>query len=216
MSALALISAALTYPDDALAAERPAIAEAVRDLPPSPARDALLGFMGWWAAEPADALRRRYVETFDFSRRSGLDLTYYTHGDRRQRGLALLELRRRYEAAGLEADGPELPDHLPVVLEFATLDAGGVAILDDFRPVLEVLRMSLARGGSPWAAVLDALCALLAPLDDAGRAEVVRLAREGPPGESVGLEPFAPPEVMPAPARPAGPACAGVTTEGAR
>lgn len=216
MSALSLMSAALSYPDDDLVDERREIAAEARALPPSPARDALVGFLAWWAAEPPDALRRRYVETFDFSRRSGLDLTYYTHGDRRQRGLALLELRRRYEAAGLEADGPELPDHLPVVLEFAALDPGGAEILDGFRPVLEVLRMSLERADSPWAAVLDALCALLAPLGEEGRAEVVRLAREGPPGESVGLEPFAPPEVMPAPARPTGPTCAAATPEGAR
>lgn len=216
MCSFALISEMLRYPDPEVIALRGEILEDARSLPPGPAGEALAAFATWWAAQPPAALQRTYVETFDFARRTALDLTYYTHGDRRQRGLALVALRRRYAAAGIEPETTELPDHLPVVLEFATLDAAGVAILDDFRPVLEVLRMSLARGGSPWAAVLDALCALLAPLDDAGRAEVVRLAREGPPGESVGLEPFAPPEVMPAPARPAGPACAGVTTEGAR
>ena len=76
-------------------------------------------------ASPAAALARRYVETFDLSRRTALDLTYYTHGDRRQRGLALLALRRRYAESGLELEGPELPDHLPVMLEYAALDPVG-------------------------------------------------------------------------------------------
>jgi nitrate reductase delta subunit len=216
VSALPLIAAALGYPDDALAAEREAIAREARDLPDGPGREALVGFLDWWAREPVDALRRRYVETFDLSRRTSLDMTYYTHGDRRQRGLALVALRRRYEAAGLELHGTELPDHLPVILEFAALDReAGAELLADVRPVVEVLRLALERAESPWAALVGALCASLPGLDDDGLAEVRRLAREGPPGESVGLEPFAPPEVMPAARPAASPACAGPRAGGA-
>ena len=217
MSALPLIAAALGYPDDALAADRGAIAREARDLPPGPGREQLLAFLDWWAREPADALRRRYVETFDLSRRTSPDMTYYTHGDRRQRGLALLALRRRYEAAGLELHGPELPDHLPAMLEFAALDpAAGAELLADVRPVIELLRLALERAESPWAALVGALCAELPALDEDGRAELRRLAHEGPPGEAVGLEPFAPPEVMPAAGPAASPACAGRREGGAR
>lgn len=217
MSALALVAAGLAYPDDDLVAEREALVAEARALPPGAVRDGLLAFLGWWARQPADALRRRYVETFDLSRRTSLDMTYYTHGDRRQRGLALLALRRRYEAAGLELDGPELPDHLPAMLEFAAIDpAAGAELLADFRPVIELVRLALERAESPWAALVGALCASLPALDDEGLAEVRRLAREGPPGESVGLEPFAPPEVMPAAAPTSSPACAGRGGGGAR
>ncbi|WP_217914173.1 nitrate reductase molybdenum cofactor assembly chaperone [Miltoncostaea marina] len=213
MNPLALISAALRYPGDELAAARDDLARAARALPASPARDALTAFLDWWAAEPADALRRRYVETFDLSRRTGLDLTYYTHGDRRQRGLALLALRRRYDAAGLELQGPELPDHLPVVLEFAALEPGaGGELLADVRPLVELIRLALERAESPWAGLLGALCLLLPPPTETDLAELRRLAREGPPGEAVGLEPFAPPEVMPEPLRP----CGGAVPGGAR
>ncbi len=100
MSAFALISIALQHPDAAVLEARGEVAAAARSLPRSPGHDALRDALDWWAREPADDLRRRYVETFDFSRRTALDLTYYTHGDRRQRGLALLALRRRYDAAG--------------------------------------------------------------------------------------------------------------------
>jgi nitrate reductase delta subunit len=199
VSALPLVAAALGYPDDALIAGRAAIAREARGLPDGPGREPLRAFLDWWAREPADALRRRYVETFDLSRRTSLDMTYATHGDRRQRGLALLALRRRYADAGLELEGPELPDHLPVMLEFAALEPdAGAALLAEFRPVIELLRLALERAESPWAGLLGALCASLSALDEEGLADVRRLAHDGPPGESVGLEPFAPPEIMPA------------------
>jgi nitrate reductase delta subunit len=216
MSPFAVMSLALQFPDEELLEMRPEVARAAGSLPPSDATDALRAFVAWWAAEPPDALRRRYVETFDFSRRTALDLTYYTHGDRRQRGLALLALRRRYSAAGLELEGPELPDHLPVVLEFAAAapEAGG-GLLAEFRPVIELLRMSLERAGSPYAGLLAALCRTLPELTEDEHAELRRMALEGPPTESVGLEPFAPPEVMPDPVRPAVSRC-GAQVGGSR
>jgi nitrate reductase delta subunit len=207
--AFGLISSALRYPDEELLASRDELAHEAAALPASPAADALRAFLAWWAAEPPERLRRRYVETFDFSRRTALDLTYYTHGDRRQRGLALLALRRRYSAAGLELEDGELPDHLPVVLEFAELAPGpGGELLAEQRPAIELLRLALESAGSPYAQLLEALCATLPELADDERDEVLRLAREGPPVESVGLEPFAPPEVMPEPVRPARAPCA--------
>jgi nitrate reductase delta subunit len=204
-----LVSTALRHPDDDLLARRGEVLRQAAALPASPATEALRGFLSWWAAQTPAALRRRYVETFDFSRRTALDLTYYTHGDRRQRGLALLALRRRYSAAGLELGDGELPDHLPVVLEFAALEPGpGGELLAEQRPVIELLRLALESAGSPYARALEALCLALPALADDERDEVVRLAREGPPVESVGLEPFAPPEVMPEPVRPARAPCA--------
>lgn len=213
MSPFALISLALQHPDAELLDARADIALAAGSLPRSEAGDALRFFLAWWAEEPAEALCRRYVETFDFSRRTALDLTYYTHGDRRQRGLALVALRRRYAAAGLELEGPELPDHLPVLLEFAALDpAAGGELLAEFRPVIELLRLALERAASPYAGLLAALCLSLPALEEDEREELRRLAREGPPGETVGLEPFAPPEVMPDPVRAAPATCAPAMT----
>ena len=206
---LALISIALAYPDRDLLEARPEIVAAAAGLPASAAVTALREFLRWWAAEPPADLERRYAETFDFSRRTALDLTYYTYGDRRQRGLALLALRRRYSAAGLEFEGVELPDHLPVVLEFAALapEAGG-ELLAEFRPVIELLRLALERAASPFAGLLRALCLTLPELTSADREDLHRMVREGPPSESVGLEPFAPPEVMPEPRRRTAAPCA--------
>ena len=217
MSPFALVAIALGHPDDALVAARADVVAEALALPSGVGEDGLRAFLAWWAAEDPEELRRLYVETFDFSRRTSLDLTYFTHGDLRQRGLALLALRRRYDAAGFELEGPELPDHLPVVLEFAALDpeAGG-AVLAEFRPVVEIIRLALVHAGSPYAGLVTALCALLPELTVADLAEVQRLAREGPPGEAVGLEPFGPPEVMPDPLRPARAGCSAATMRGTR
>ena len=62
---------------------------------------------------------------FDLRRRSGLCLTCYLHGDTRRRGMAPLTLNQRCRAAGWDIDGAELPDHLPVVPEFAALAGPG-------------------------------------------------------------------------------------------
>ena len=94
----------------------------------------------------------------------------------------------------------ELPDHLTVMLAFAALaPAGhGEALLAEHRPAIELLRLSLHDLESPYAHVLDAIAAGLPALTRRPSArEVARLAREGPPEEAVGLEPYGPPEAMP-------------------
>jgi nitrate reductase delta subunit len=199
----ALLSYLLRYPDARLAAARPGLASQVSALPPGPVRDALERFMAGWTGD-ATALAARYVETFDLRRRATLELTYYAHGDTRERGMALLRLKKLYRAAGLPMESRELPDHLTVMLAFAALadERRGEALLAEHRPALELLRLSLHDAGSDYAHVLDAIAALLPPLTVSERAEVARLAREGPPDEAVGLEPYGPPEAMPAGARP--------------
>jgi nitrate reductase delta subunit len=195
-----LLSVLLRYPDERLVEALDEIAAAVDALPPrSPQREALQRFVAYLAANTQGELERRYVETFDLRRRSGLYLSYYLHGDTRKRGMALLRLKRLFAAAGLEPTSGELPDYLPLLLEFAALapDGAGEALLREHRPALELLRSTLHEAGSPYAEVLDALCGGLPRLSPLEREHVRRLAEEGPPSEQVGLQPFAPPEVMP-------------------
>ena len=156
-------------------------------------------FVEWFGARAPEELRRAYVETFDFTRRNSLYLTYHVHGDRRQRGVALLRLKQAYRAAGLELLDGELPDYLPVMLEFAALadDDVGIAALAGCRDAIELVRSSLSESRSPYAWLLDDVARMLPGLTRAQAGRVARLAAEGPPTEEVGLEPFAPPEVMP-------------------
>jgi nitrate reductase delta subunit len=194
-----LCSLLLSYPDDELLAAREELCGAVATLPGSPARAALEHFCDWWGDQDPIALAQHYVSTFDLEKRCGLYLTFYGQGDRRDRGMALLRLRKLYRAAGLPQSGDELPDYLPVMLEFAA-DAPsgrGELVLREHRAALELVRLALRDRESPYAHVLDAVCLSLGELSMAERARAVALAASGPPQELVGLEPFAPPEVMP-------------------
>lgn len=196
---LKLVSVLLQYPTPAARAAVAAVGPA--ELGPLRGRQGqrLAGFLEWYRGRSLGELQRAYVEAFDFARRRSLHLTYHLHGDSRQRGLALLKLRQAYAAAGLEGDGAELPDFLPLMLEFCVLapPPAGRELLDRHRPAIELVRDSLHREGSPFAALLDVVVDGLPGLTGRQAARIKRLAAEGPPTEQVGLEPFAPPEVMP-------------------
>jgi nitrate reductase delta subunit len=199
----ALLSFLLRYPDPETVAARGSIAREIAALRDGAVRVQLDRFLAESGGNQAEQAAR-FVETFDLRRRASLHLTYYSHGDTRQRGMALLRLRKLYKAGGLPMTSRELPDHLTVMLAFAALapEGFGEALLAEHRPAIELLRLSLHDLDSPYAHVLDALAACLPPLSVSERGEVARLAREGPPDEAVGLEPYGPPEAMPAGTRP--------------
>jgi len=196
-----LVSLLLQYPAGELLDARGDLRDAAQELGPGPQADAIRRFATWWADADARELQGAYVETFDFSRRNSLYLTYHTLGDRRQRGMALLALKQRYASTGLppaSVDGGELPDFLPMLLEFAALEPeAGHAALHRHREALELLRASLHEQDSPWAPLLDAVVLPLPGLTNDQLSRIRALALEGPPEEQVGLEPFAPPEAMP-------------------
>jgi len=194
----------LEYPGEDLLGLLPDLRRAVAGLGPRDAhlRVPLEQVLDHLACTPLRELEAQYVETFDLARRRSLYLTYYAYGDTRRRGVALVELKQAYRAAGLELDADELPDHIGVVLEFASspdpaAQESGLRLLLAHRAGLELLRLALLDAASPYAGALVAVCATLPPLTGKDREAVARLAAEGPPGEEVGLEPFAPPSYMP-------------------
>ena len=135
----------------------------------------------------------QYAEVFDWKRRRTLFLTYYTAGDTRNRGMALLAFSDMYRAAGVIPPTRELPDHLAVLLEFAaTVDEdAGYDQLRKHRTPIDMLHDGLLRASPIYAGVIAAVSATLPPATAADLKEARRLAMQGPPVESVGLEPFA-------------------------
>ena len=196
---LKVCSLLLQYPDDELISARGDLTGAIAGMSRSPARLALERFVDWWAQIDPLELQQHYVQTFDLDKRCGLYLTFYGEGDRRQRGIALLRLKRLYRAGGLPLEGSELPDYLPVMLEFAAAapDRRGEIVLREHRAALELLLASLRDRATPYVHVVEAVCATAGEPTAADRARVVKLAAAGPPSELVGLEPYVPPEVMP-------------------
>ncbi|MBK5249575.1 MAG: nitrate reductase molybdenum cofactor assembly chaperone [Actinomycetales bacterium] len=187
----------LDYPDEAMLAGLGDLRAGVEVLE-DPARSHLRPVVEFLADTDPQILATQYVDTFDLKKQCALYLTYYSYGDTRKRGMALLDFKSAYRQSGLELAVNELPDHLGVVLEFAATQdlAWGRELLTKHRAGLEILRLALRDTGSPYAGVLAAVCSTLPHLAGEEHAAIARLVAEGPPGEEVGLEPFGPPESM--------------------
>ena len=179
----------LRYPDDQTLAVLPTLTAALDELP-APVAGPLRAVAAHRRATDPAALAAGYVELFDFRRRCCLHLTYYTAGDTRRRGEALVLFAGAYQAAGVRVADGELPDYLPAVLDLAALDDGGWRLLRENRVGLELLARALTAETSIYRHVLDAVTAMLPPAQPGDIAAAVRLARTGPPVEQVGLEPF--------------------------
>ncbi|AZM55399.1 nitrate reductase molybdenum cofactor assembly chaperone [Streptomyces sp. WAC 01529] len=176
----------LQYPDERLYADLELLHEAV-DQP------ALREFIAHARVRRPLDLAAHYTEVFDTRNRRCLYLTWWSDGDTRNRGLSLVRLKKVYREHGLEFASEELPDFLPALLEFAAREErAGTALLEEHRAGLELLRLAVTDFGTPYARVLEAACATLPGPSPTTRAEAKALARNGPPQESVGLEPFGP------------------------
>jgi nitrate reductase molybdenum cofactor assembly chaperone NarJ/NarW len=183
----------LSYPDDAVCERLPELITIMESQPAGIARDSLLDFLGSWTKIDADQRRRKYVELFDLDRGHALYLSYWTDGDTRRRGQALINFKTKYRSSGfLLSDDHELPDYLPIVLEYAAVidPKQGTQLLQDYRPSLELLRLALADSGSPFAGVLVAVCSTLPGESPRDRAAVQQMAASTPPTETVGLEAY--------------------------
>ncbi|MFF0515182.1 nitrate reductase molybdenum cofactor assembly chaperone [Streptomyces sp. NPDC004250] len=160
----------------------------------------LLSFCAQAEREDPLAAAARYVATFDHSRRRCLYLTYYTDGDTRRRGAALARLKSLYRDHGWLPPDDELPDFLPLMLEFAArAPEAGTALLTEYRAAIEVLRYALEAHRSPYAHLLQAVCRCLPGQAPASREEALRLSRTGPPTEAVGLDVLSPFPAQPRP-----------------
>lgn len=183
----------LSYPDEQLMAELPTIRAGVEQLPTNISRPINKYFEAVEGLTLLE-LQAKYVATFDLKRRCCLYLSYYLNGDTRRRGMALLRFKETYLQQGFTVDDGELPDFLPLLLEFSAHGGDAAkatgALIDEHREGLEVLRSALAKVAAPQQYVIDAVLATLPTLTSAQKAAARLLVAHGPPTESVGLEPF--------------------------
>lgn len=154
----------LAYPDAQLRSELSALADAIDQEAALPtARRAELRTLALelQRSAPLDT-EARYVETFDRGRATSLHLFEHVHGDSRDRGPAMIDLAQTYEKAGLFLGPDELPDHLCVVLEFASTQPAALAksFLGEMAHILTAIFSALLQRDSPYAAVLAAVLEL--------------------------------------------------------
>lgn len=181
----------LWYPDEQLAQRLPDLQRVVAELPDRTGQP-LSEFLDWFTGQDPLDIARQYVATFDMRRKACPYLTYWTHGDTRNRGMAILHFKQAYLAAGFDAGDAELADHLAVVLEFAAIGdrLTGDALLVEHAGAIGLLHSALESLQSPYALVVQAVQATLPPLDAQIAQRMVDIATAGPPAEQVGLEPF--------------------------
>ena len=174
MKSFQALSALLTYPSAELVEAIPTIRSVLHDE----------GLFGPHRLTDLDRLLKRlatgdlwdlqedYVLLFDRTRSLSLNLFEHVHGEGRDRGGAMLDLLETYRAAGVDLDSHELPDHLPVLLEFLSTQPLETAhdILADAGPILSALAERLARRASPYAAVLETVSTFAEAGDDAASA----------------------------------------------
>jgi nitrate reductase delta subunit len=165
------LSALLSYPSEEMRQALPEIADVVRAtafLAPREQRGLLDLIDELGRGDLLDA-EERYVDLFDRGRALSLNLFEHLHGDSRDRGEAMVDLKRIYERAGFELSARELPDYLPVVLEFLSCRdlAEARAMLVDCAHILRTIGRSLIARGSPYAELLQALLVIAgeSPID---------------------------------------------------
>ncbi len=161
---LRALSGLLAYPDAQLRAALPEITEAIKqaDVLEVQRRQQLVALAdGIARSDPLDA-EGRYVDLFDRGRHTSLNLFEHVHGDGRQRGPAMLELRQRYLDAGMEPVADELPDHLPLLLEYLSCrDLAEVRdTIGEIAHILRQLGNTLLKKDSRYASVMAALLEL--------------------------------------------------------
>lgn len=160
------LAALLSYPTAALQSATTEIAAALAEesLLAAPHRAAIGDLLGEIAAADIYELQERYFALFDRSRTLSLHLFEHVHGESRDRGQAMADLVALYARHGLETSADELPDFLPLFLEFLSLlpAAEALAMLAEPAGILRALADRLAARGTGYASVMAALADLAA------------------------------------------------------
>jgi len=161
---LRVLAALLRYPDAAFRAAVPELQQALRSEAalPSARLDELGLLLARLQRDDAFSVESDYVELFDRGRGTALHLFEHVHGDSRERGPAMIDLQQTYEKAGLYLAPGELPDHLAVVLEFASTQPPreARAFLAEIAHIVRAIFSALLRRQSPYASVLAAVLEL--------------------------------------------------------
>ncbi|MDR3525002.1 MAG: nitrate reductase molybdenum cofactor assembly chaperone [Acetobacteraceae bacterium] len=160
------LAALLCYPTDALQAAIGEVAEALAEeaIVAAPHRTAIQTFLNELAATDIYELQERYFALFDRSRTLSLHLFEHVHGESRDRGQAMADLITLYRDHGLDMAADELPDFLPLFLEFLSLlpDAEARTMLAEPAGILRALTDRLAARNTGYSAVMAALADIAA------------------------------------------------------
>jgi len=164
MKELVIISRLLEYPDAAPWKHQQELHEALAesDVLAQEEAQSLCVFVRDFTQKDLLDVQAAYSELFDRGRATSLLLFEHVHGESRDRGQAMVDLMAQYSQHGLELDSRELPDHLPLYLEYLAQLPRGEAIggLQDIAPILALLKARLEQRESHYAVLFDVLLKL--------------------------------------------------------
>ncbi|PTA91944.1 nitrate reductase molybdenum cofactor assembly chaperone [Kosakonia sp. H7A] len=164
MIELVVISRLLEYPDAALWQHQQELFDALasgENLAKADAQQVGIFLRDLTAQDLLDA-QSTYSELFDRGRATSLLLFEHVHGESSDRGQAMVDLLAQYERHGLLLDSRELPDHLPLYLEYLAQlpPAEAIGGLQDIAPILALLQARLQQRESHYATLFEALLSL--------------------------------------------------------
>jgi len=159
-----LVSLLLQYPGEELWDSIPLVREVLDELPHTQTVEAVEGFLDYLSATPLIRLQEQYTAIFDMDPDGCLNLTYHRCGDDKGRGSAMAELHALYRSAGFEPLTSELPDYLPLILEFLALcpEEAAPAICAQYGSEIERLGSRLKAFRSPYGALFDVALSAIA------------------------------------------------------
>ncbi|MBK5071752.1 nitrate reductase molybdenum cofactor assembly chaperone [Budviciaceae bacterium CWB-B4] len=161
MISLKILSYLLEYPDQALwqGADELLAATAEADELTAEQKSALAALIHWRCQGNLLDAQEEYSSLFDRGRATSLLLFEHVHGESRDRGQAMVDLLDQYKQAGLQIDSCELPDHLPLFLEFLSVldESQARGWLQDIAAILALLGARLHERDSGYAALFDLL-----------------------------------------------------------
>lgn len=153
-----ILSALLLYPEAELLAEQAGLNQLLRETLPRWHCQLLPLFAHLDHTSPID-LQQQYVTTFDRNPSHSLHLFEHIHGESRDRGQAMVDLLAEYRRHGLQMVGDDLPDYVPLFLEFLSQQerAETERLLGDAIHVLAYIGRKLRANGSPYACLFELL-----------------------------------------------------------
>jgi len=155
-----VLSVLLEYPTKDLVAHWHELTEAANELPnlSTEDRSVLTGFIQWASDLSLTQFQAEYVNVFDMTAENSLYLTYHLFDEQdRDRGPALIELAELYKSTGFEIGDGELPDYLPLILEYvSTMDDAQSAqtFLQQTAQAVGIISDNLEKHASPYAPLL--------------------------------------------------------------
>ena len=166
-----VVSILLRFPDQDLLGSLSSVRAALAGCSPGAPGERCHAFIDYLETHSLVRLQEEYSRIFDLSPETCLNMTYHRWGEGRERGLALAGLIGLYRNSGYEILGSELPDYLPLILEFLSVcdEEAGLKIIKEWADQVEKLAQHLKKNESPYAPLLETLCELFTVSEHPGR-----------------------------------------------